>query len=503
PGNLELAHHAVVYIVDRQRALDMQAADYLTPGVDDGWDSYGGSGVGGFVLQGWAPGANSVQLLNEGLGVALRADQAIVLQMHYNNVNGPSMSDRTKIGLKLSSDPNILLVRNTIPTVLPGWSSPAIEGPALDRNGPCTADVIGPGPCFGPGCGDQLPGETNVYEMTINVPSDTHLVSVFPHMHQLGDKFVVSATLPDSTVVPIIRLDEWDFDWQLSYNFKKPIALPAGSVVTVTGTYFNATSEPVCGGLFSYESMLTFGNSITIDSEGIPTPRDSTPPRVLSVTADEVDSGLTLVVTFDEEIVLPHYPSAVEIIGSSGGIVAPDSMTVTGDSLIIEYLETPQGSSSDYQLLLRGFFGIKDSNGNFLDGNANGVGGELIDDSVYAFEWSTRSSETSESGDGACFIATAAYGTPMAEEINTLRAVRDTYMLNNVVGTVFVDLYYRLSPPIANKISTIPALGAGVRLLLIPILLLATVLLTWPMLVPLFVTAALGATVLCRRRRHS
>ncbi|MFP6616392.1 MAG: hypothetical protein VCB26_08310, partial [Candidatus Hydrogenedentota bacterium] len=269
PSNLNLAHHAVVYIVNTQIALNKQAADQVTPGVDDGWDCFGGSGVGGSVLQGWAPGGNIVPLLNDELGVLLPADQTVVLQMHYNNVNGPAESDRTRIGLKLSSDPNILLVRNTIPTVLPGWNSAAIQGPALNRDGPCTSDLIGPGPCVGPGCGAQLPGETNVYRMTFNIPTDQHLVSVFPHMHLIGSEFVVTATLPDMSVIPIIRLDEWDFDWQLSYNFKQPIALPAGSVITVTGTFFNDTVNPVCGGLFSYESMFTFGNSITQDSDGI------------------------------------------------------------------------------------------------------------------------------------------------------------------------------------------------------------------------------------------
>ena len=63
-------------------------------------------------------------------------------------------------------------------------------------------------------------------------------------------------------------------------------------------------------------------------------------------------------------------------------------------------------------------------------------------------------------GGGGCFIATATYGTPMAQEIDALRDVRDAYLLNNVSGTAFVDAYYRFSPPVADLIAEHDALRA-------------------------------------------
>ncbi len=78
--------------------------------------------------------------------------------------------------------------------------------------------------------------------------------------------------------------------------------------------------------------------------------------------------------------------------------------------------------------------------------------------------------EHQEGADGSgCFIATAAYGTPMAHEVRILCRFRDTYLLSNSPGQKFVSLYYKYSPPVADYIRHNPYLKAAVRGMLKPL----------------------------------
>jgi putative CocE/NonD family hydrolase len=108
--------------------------------------------------------------------------------------------------------------------------------------------------------------------------------------------------------------------------------------------------------------------------------------------------------------------------------------------------------------------------------------------------------------EGICFIATAAYGTPMAEEIQILREFRDEYLLTNSVGRALVDVYYRVSPPIAEFITEHPSLKPIVRAGLLPVVAVSTVVVNTTaakkiVIVGLLVLVSVALAVWATRRR--
>jgi hypothetical protein len=72
-----------------------------------------------------------------------------------------------------------------------------------------------------------------------------------------------------------------------------------------------------------------------------------------------------------------------------------------------------------------------------------------------------------------CFVATAAYGSPLADEIWALRRFRDRYLMTNPAGRAFVDAYYSVGPYAADIIAEHPWMQTTTRLLLTPLVSLA------------------------------
>ncbi len=62
-----------------------------------------------------------------------------------------------------------------------------------------------------------------------------------------------------------------------------------------------------------------------------------------------------------------------------------------------------------------------------------------------------------------CFIATAVYGDYDSTEVKMLRAFRDNHMQNSMVGRAIVQIYYKISPPIADKLVKYPFIAGVVR----------------------------------------
>ncbi len=68
-----------------------------------------------------------------------------------------------------------------------------------------------------------------------------------------------------------------------------------------------------------------------------------------------------------------------------------------------------------------------------------------------------------------CFVATAAWGDPEADEVVTFRAFRDLYLRNNRLGRRFIVLYYRHGPTVAGMIAGNDVFRKLVRGMLAPV----------------------------------
>jgi hypothetical protein len=75
--------------------------------------------------------------------------------------------------------------------------------------------------------------------------------------------------------------------------------------------------------------------------------------------------------------------------------------------------------------------------------------------------------------DRLCFIATAAFGTPLAEEVEVLSRLRDEHLLTNELGQRFVAFYYRNSPRVAEFIRDNEWAKKAVRIALWPLVKIA------------------------------
>ena len=71
---------------------------------------------------------------------------------------------------------------------------------------------------------------------------------------------------------------------------------------------------------------------------------------------------------------------------------------------------------------------------------------------------------------GGCFMATAAYGSPLHPHLDILRDFRDKYLMPSRFGRNLVELYYRYSPSIANFIAKHRLLRVAVRINLLPVI---------------------------------
>ncbi|MCY4491277.1 MAG: Ig domain-containing protein, partial [Thaumarchaeota archaeon] len=95
-----------------------------------------------------------------------------------------------------------------------------------------------------------------------------------------------------------------------------------------------------------------------------------------------------------------------------------------------------------------------------------GVGTELVGDTCEVIN-------ISQNNGGGCLIATAAYGTEMAPQVQMLREIRDSSVANTTSGAAFINtfnhIYYTFSPQIADYQRENPVFREMVKITITPL----------------------------------
>ena len=205
PGNPRVVHHALFFLDTSGAARRL---DGETP--EPGYPCFGGpqftpSGT----LGGWAPGATP-EPLPAGVAHTVEKGADLVIQIHYHP-DGKPETDQSSIGLTASPRPERGLA----------------------------------GMLAGTRAIDLAPGDAH-HEIRdwILVPEDVELIGITPHAHLICRDMQADARLPDGKTIPLIRIKDWDFNWQGQYRYAEPVKLPKGTRIEMRYVYDNSTANP-------------------------------------------------------------------------------------------------------------------------------------------------------------------------------------------------------------------------------------------------------------------
>ena len=195
------------------------------------------------MLLGWAPGMSPLSL-RDGQAKLVKKGSVLIFQMHYTT-NGQASTDRTSIGLYFAKGP---IEKRVITTG------------AVARN------LLIPA------------GEPN-YESkaSFTFKEDVHIVSFMPHMHVRGKDFVYTLVYPDGTSKVLLSVPKYDFNWQLNYFLKEPVAAPKGSRIDCVAHHDNSErnkynpdpTKEVRWGPQTWEEMMIGWLDYTIDGQDL------------------------------------------------------------------------------------------------------------------------------------------------------------------------------------------------------------------------------------------
>jgi Copper type II ascorbate-dependent monooxygenase, C-terminal domain len=271
PGDRKLVHHVIVFTVEPERVPEIRKLEKSADGRS-GYACFGGPGlptrlggggaVGYSILGSWVPGSMGAERAPEGMGTPLKAGTALVLQVHYNLINGggEDRTDRTVAKLDLAPKEARLTPIKTNLFIAPVEIA-CPSGISTDPNNPCSREaaykaveayqepeltqVLKSG-VFMTYCKTPPKYENGLTTTSCEFPisSDRQLLGVQGHMHLLGAAIKLEINAGDAARRKVLLdIPRWDFHWQSGYSFLQPIAISKGDTVRLTCTWDNRSEN--------------------------------------------------------------------------------------------------------------------------------------------------------------------------------------------------------------------------------------------------------------------
>jgi mono/diheme cytochrome c family protein len=254
PGQPRVVHHVILFRVPAPQVADAQQLDNGDAGP--GWSCFGGTGLpagdgAGIAdslnkanwIAAWAPGWGGNRL-PEGTGVSLPAGSRIVMQVHYNLLNGRA-PDRSRALLTVASASTGLTPLQTV--LLPGPVELACakgeQGRLCDRNEALfdLSRKYGSGAAFVPAgllilcrgtAATPAASAVSTCDRRITSPTTIHVAA--GHMHLLGASIKLELNPGTSRSKVLLEIPRWNFHWQNAYMLEEPVQAEPGDVVRVT-----------------------------------------------------------------------------------------------------------------------------------------------------------------------------------------------------------------------------------------------------------------------------
>jgi hypothetical protein len=253
PGRSKVVHHVILF---RAAASQVGAARKLDESSQGpGWSCFGGTGLpageGGLTdslndanwVAAWAPGWGGNRL-PDGTGVPLPKGSQLVMQVHYNLLNGTAR-DRSRALLTVAPASARLEPLRTM--LMPGPVELACakgeKGPLCDRTAALfeLSRKYGSSSSFVPAgllilctgsASSPKPSATSRCDRRITAPTTIHIAA--GHMHLLGAAVRLELNPGTPRAKVLLDIPRWDFHWQNAYTLVRPVEAAAGDVVRVT-----------------------------------------------------------------------------------------------------------------------------------------------------------------------------------------------------------------------------------------------------------------------------